>query len=448
MVAHAFGGPQWAPKNLATLLTWVHFRGLVVLALLFAGNLFCMACPFVLVRDLARRLHPPRWKWPKVLRNKWPAVFLFATVLFSYELFDLWSNPLGTGVLIVLYFVAIVVVDISFERATFCKYVCPVGQFNFLSSLLSPWEVAVRDPDTCANCRTKECILGTTAPRPEPSVDFQPLPILQRGCELGLYLPRKSGNMDCTFCLDCAAACPHDNIGILSQMPAEHLTTSGVRSGIGAPERRRDLAALSVLFCFGAILNAFAMIQPVYALESYVATWLHWNVEWPILTLLFLFGLVIIPAVMLGTTASVCKALTHSPLHLSDIVCSYARSLVPMGFGIWLAHYGFHFFTGILTVIPVTQAAVASTFGAAYLGRPAWQLGGLPERVVYVLELGFLGLGFIGSCLVVHGISHQVSQQLAAKMGAPWYALQVLLLLSAWWIMSQPMEMRGTFLGG
>ncbi|MCL7455466.1 MAG: FesM, partial [Anaerolineae bacterium] len=40
-------GPQLAPKNLATVLVWVHYRGLVVMALLLAGNLFCMACPFM-----------------------------------------------------------------------------------------------------------------------------------------------------------------------------------------------------------------------------------------------------------------------------------------------------------------------------------------------------------------------------------------------------------------
>ncbi|MFN2186247.1 MAG: FesM, partial [Anaerolineae bacterium] len=45
MVFDGLLGPQLAPKNLATVLTWVHYRGLVVLALLLAGNLFCLACP-------------------------------------------------------------------------------------------------------------------------------------------------------------------------------------------------------------------------------------------------------------------------------------------------------------------------------------------------------------------------------------------------------------------
>lgn len=39
-------GRPLAAQNLATVGVWVHYRGLVILALLLVGNLFCMACPF------------------------------------------------------------------------------------------------------------------------------------------------------------------------------------------------------------------------------------------------------------------------------------------------------------------------------------------------------------------------------------------------------------------
>src|SRR5262249_40107241 len=41
-------GPQVGPMNLAGVLPWIHWRGLVILTLLAAGNFFCMACPFLL----------------------------------------------------------------------------------------------------------------------------------------------------------------------------------------------------------------------------------------------------------------------------------------------------------------------------------------------------------------------------------------------------------------
>src|SRR6185436_8053223 len=48
LIAHGFLGPQLSPKNLATVVTWVQYRGALVLVLLVSGNLFCMACPFML----------------------------------------------------------------------------------------------------------------------------------------------------------------------------------------------------------------------------------------------------------------------------------------------------------------------------------------------------------------------------------------------------------------
>src|SRR5437764_6165635 len=103
MIVHGLFGPTLAPKNLATTLAWVHFRGALVLTLLLAGNFFCMACPFMLPRNLARRFITPRLNWPRRLRNKWLSLILFVLILFAYELFDLWSSPWWTAWLIVLY---------------------------------------------------------------------------------------------------------------------------------------------------------------------------------------------------------------------------------------------------------------------------------------------------------------------------------------------------------
>ena len=104
MIAHGLFGPTLAPKNLATVLSWVHFRGALVLVLLCAGNFFCMACPFMLVRNFARKFLHPRLTWPRALRNKWISVGLFVLILFCYELFDLWASPWWTAWLIVAYF--------------------------------------------------------------------------------------------------------------------------------------------------------------------------------------------------------------------------------------------------------------------------------------------------------------------------------------------------------
>src|SRR5688500_4787365 len=143
VVIHGLFGPQLASRNTATVFTWVHYRGLLVLALVAIGNLFCTSCPMILVRDAGRRLTHPALRWPRALRGKWIALALFAAVLFAYELFDLWELPRATAWLVLGYFATALVVDVLFAGASFCKYVCPVGQFNFAGSLMSPTELQV-----------------------------------------------------------------------------------------------------------------------------------------------------------------------------------------------------------------------------------------------------------------------------------------------------------------
>lgn len=440
MILHGLFGPQLAPKNLATTLGWVHFRGALVLALLLAGNFFCMACPFMLPRQWARRLVRPRLNWPRPLRNKWLSLALFVLVLFAYELFDLWGSPWWTAWLIVAYFAGALAVDGLFKHASFCKFVCPLGQFNFVASTVSPLEVKVRDPEVCEGCRTKDCIRGRRD-RPESPT------VIQRGCELALFQPRKVGNVDCTFCLDCVQACPHDNVGILSRLPAGELLTDRRRSGVGLFSRRPDLAALAVIFTFGALLNAFGMVSPVYALQSWLAGALHTRQEAATLGALFTLSLVVEPVLLLGSAAWLTTRWAGRGGGLLPAAVRYSYALIPLGLGVWLAHYGFHFLTGLYTFVPVAQSAAASA-GWPFLGEPRWDLTGLPESIVYLVELGFLGLGLLGSLLVTYRLAGDDSAAHRGRAFMTWAVLCGVLWGSALWLMSQPMEMRGTFGGG
>jgi hypothetical protein len=440
MIIHGLLGPTVSPKNLATVLTWVHFRGALVLVLLCAGNFFCMACPFMLVRDFMRRFIHPRLTWPRALRNKWIAVALFALILFVYELFSLWSSPWLTAWIIVGYFVTILVIDGVFKHATFCKYICPIGQFNFLAATVSPLEVKVRNNQICSDCHTKDCIRGSHAPGSE-------LVILQRGCELALFQPSKVGNMDCTFCLDCVRACPHDNIGILSRLPASELMIDPQRSGVGYFSKRKDIAALTLVFCFGALMNAFGMVSPVYVVETWLSHALHIQHLAPILGLLFTVFLVVEPAILLGIAAWITRTWAGVTLGWMPLIIRYTYCLVPLGFGMWLAHYGYHFFTGLYTLVPVTQSALAD-IGWPVLGAPHWTLVGLPMYVVEPLEFGFLLLGMAGSLLVAWNLAEEDSEEHTMRAFAPWAAVCFVLLIGAIWLVTQPMDMRATLMAG
>jgi ferredoxin len=441
VIAHGLFGPQLAPKNLGTVLTWIHYRGLLIGVLLAAGNAFCGACPMILVRDLGRRLHRPTRHWPSWLRGKWVALALFVGVLFVYELFDLWALPAATAWLVIGYFGTALAVDTVFTGATFCKYVCPVGQFNFVTSTLSPLEVRAREPATCASCRTVDCIKG----RRDAAA---PAVLVQRGCELGLFVPTKVGNLDCTFCLDCVNACPHDNVAIGFRVAGEELVDDGRRSSIGRLSRRPDLAALALVFTFSALLNAFAMVGPVYATEHWLARQMRTTVEAPVLGVIFLVALGLAPLVLCGGAAWLTRRLVpFATSSLPDIVVRYAYALVPFGVGAWVAHYAFHFLTAVWTVIPVTQSAAIDVTGLALLGDPNWRWLGMRPGLVFPLQIGMILLGTFGSVMLVQRVSERDYPDGAARASVPWIVLVLGMAALAMWILAQPMEMRGTGLG-
>lgn len=438
IVVHGLFGPQLAPTNLATVLTWVHYRGLLIGVLLLAGNLFCAACPLVLVRNLVRRVRPPVRAWPRRLAGKWMAVGLMAAVLFAYELFDLWALPAATAWLVIGYFGAALLVDGLFRGAAFCSYVCPVGQFNFVASTLSPFEIRARDAGTCATCRTADCVRGRRDPGPA-------VVVRQRGCELGLFVPAKEGNLDCTFCLDCVHACPHDNVALAARVPGAELADDNRRSVIGRLSSRPDLAVLALVFTYGALLNAFAMTGPAHAVDAWLAGRLPGAPDAVRLGVVFVAGLVALPAVCaLAAAFATRRAAGDARLSTGRIATAFAYGLVPVGCGIWLAHYGFHLLTGIGTVVPVAQGAVADALGTALLGTPDWRWPGMRPGLVYPLQLGAVMLGAIGSGASMRLIAARDYPARAGAAAAGWVLLAVGLAVAAVWVLSQPMEMRGT----
>src|SRR5262249_17268766 len=111
LILDGLRGPQVAPMNLAGVLPWIHWRGLLILCLLVAGNFFCMACPFLVPRTLARRWLPQGRGWPRRLRSKWLAVALLALFLWAYEALSLWDSPWWTAWLALSYFALAFVID-------------------------------------------------------------------------------------------------------------------------------------------------------------------------------------------------------------------------------------------------------------------------------------------------------------------------------------------------
>jgi cytochrome c oxidase assembly factor CtaG len=431
VVADGLLGPPMSPMNLAGVLPWTYWRGFAVIALLAAGNLFCMACPFMLPRDLGRRLLPARWRWPRQLRSKWLAVAILLTYLWAYEAFSLWNSPRATAWVIIGYFAAALAVDGLFRGASFCKYVCPIGQFHFIHSLVSPLEIKVRNADACRTCRTYDCIRGNGQ---------------QRGCELNLFQPRKVGNFDCTFCLDCVHACPHDNVGMLVVPPGADLVRDPYRSSIRRWSRRPDIAGLALLLVGGAFVNAAAMTAPVAALEKAVAAQLAEASTLPVFTTLLLAALVVAVPLLSAICGLAGRILSGIRIPWLELTCRFAMSLVPLGFSMWCAHFLFHLLSSARSALPVVQRAVRD-IGWDALGSPAWVMSGAgtPSDWLLQLEMLLLDAGLLLTLYVAWRIAVGYTRRGLRPLGLvlPWVGLATGLYAVGIWVLFQPMQMRG-----
>jgi polyferredoxin len=445
MIYDGFTGPRLASQNIATVAAWVHYRGLVILALLLVGNLFCMSCPFTLPRTVARKLSGRGRRWPRALRTKWLAIVLFVGIFWLYEWLDLWASPWLTAWLAIAYFAAAFTLEAIFAESPFCKYLCPLGTFNFAGSTISPFQITTRSREVCRTCVGKECVNGSTQ-------------VL--GCGTELFVPQVQSNLDCVFCLDCARACPYDNVALAARKPLAELTRD-------AWPQRWDVAFLIFVFAFASLTNAFGMVPPVYALEAWLGRLLGTANEAFLLAIILGVGMLLVPAVFgIGAawlsralaggsaaaparrTAEVETAAQPQPVALEPlrvVFARYAPAMMPLAFSIWFAHYGFHFATGALTIVPVVQHFLLD-HGIALLGAPHWSLGPiLPAAWLLPLETGVVLLGFLGSLVVADRIARRACLDLARARRAtlPWLGLLLLLAFAAIAIFTLPMEMRG-----
>jgi hypothetical protein len=121
------------------------------------------------------------------------------------------------------------------------------------------------------------------------------------------------------------------------------------------------------------------------------------------------------------------------------VATRYAYALVPLGFGMWLAHYSFHFLTSYDTIVPVAQR-FAADLGLTALGEPAWGYACCRPVTPWMLPLVLLFLD-VGLLLSLY-TGYRLAPSLKAL--APWALLLVLLFAAGVWILFQPMQMRGT----
>lgn len=202
-------GTQVGNANFAIIFVWiVWFVALIVLLIPLGGRAWCMICPLpapgewidhrsFITKGRERDRSIAVKGWPKSFKNIWLQNISFLGVgLFSGIIM---TRPLVTSIVLSAFIIAAIIFSLKYGRRIFCRYVCPVGGFIGLYSLVAPLEIRVKDKMVCRQHRGKEC---------------------STGCDNGYGCPwmELPWNMDrnayCGMCTECLKTCPMDNVSL------------------------------------------------------------------------------------------------------------------------------------------------------------------------------------------------------------------------------------------
>ncbi len=460
VIVDGLTGRQVAPRNVATTAVWLHYRGLLVLGIAVIGNAFCAACPLMLTRGLSRRLErllPRKLAWPRGLRNKWLVIAVLLAFFLSYEIFDLWASPWLTAWLAIGYFGAALAVDVLFPAGTFCRYVCPLGNFNFALASASPTQITAVDPDVCRRCEHKPCLHGRYTAEEMPTALVLPLAgstagFVPRsevvspngdgffpGCETDLFVPTMTSNMDCTLCLNCVRACPYDNVALTVRAPGRELHHN--------PWARRGRLAtitMGVVLTFFGVMNALAMIPPFFDAAERLSEALGTRNEAILLVALY-GGVTVIGLAVTLLAATAADALGGAKVNVRTAFERWGYVVLALGVGFWAAHYTFHFLTGALSIVPVFQHFFEYR---GFAVDPNWRLAQVvPSGLLFGIQAVISALAGVLALYTTARIGLRDFGRRGVLAMWPMFVFVLVFLALQLVILAQPMEMRGTILG-
>jgi hypothetical protein len=386
-----FGTPVGS-RNFGMIFVWIVWWALLIIVLVpFFGRLWCAVCPIPapgewlqrrgIISRVPGRPRTLRWRWPRRLKNIWLQNFGFLGVaLFSAIIL---TRPGVSAWLLLGFMLAGVMFSLLYENRVFCRYICPVGGFIGLYSLLAPLELRVRDTQVCREHTRKDCLIGTET---------------SYGCPWMVFPGSLSRNTYCGLCTECLKACPKDNIALnLRPFGADLLV---------AKEHRMDEAYKALIMLGCALLYSAVLLGP----WGWVKSWANMDTlpHWGLYAAGFLaINLLLLPGLFWLTTACA-RRLAGQQAPMRKLFVDYAYTLVPLGLAAWVAFsFGFVLVNGSYALV-----VLSDPFGWG------WNLFGTAEvpwtplgpTLITFLQAGTLIIGLVFALDIAYRIARQHSR--------------------------------------
>ena len=426
IIAAGLFGDQNPAHNIAPLLTWtIWWVGLVFLVL-FVGKAWCTVCPWDAIATWIERIGftSPRQdglglglKWPRALRNIWPAVALFLLLTWIELGMGITQIPRATAYVALGMLGMSIASALIFERKAFCRYACLVGRVSGLYSLFSSLELRTADPAACDSCKTMDCYRGNEKGDGCPTFEFP------KTMNLSTY---------CILCTECIRTCPADNVTIKLRPWGSDL--------IEASRARIDEAVLALVLLSMTAFHGLTM-TPVW-FEIVGSTEATLGVQ---RSFAFVILMLVILTFPIGIYAIICAlaARLSGRLTTRSVFIEYAYAMLPIALFYHLAHNAEHFLMEgprIFTLVSDPFGWSWDLFGTAGLKMGPWiSLEGL-----WILQVTLIIIGHIYGLWVSSRITRRLvtDRKPAIASQIPMLFAMVLFSFASLWLLNQPMEMR------
>lgn len=435
IVAAGLLGNQNPALNIAPILTWTIWWGLLPVFIVFAGKFWCYVCPWDAVAGWAERLAFWRkpapgsslgldLKWPRIVRNVSIATILFLGLTWIELGFGVTMSPRVTAWLAVGMLLLAVVSALTFDRRSFCRYGCLVGRVSGLYALFAGVEVRARSSATCDGCRTKECVRGSTE---------------AYGCPTFLYPGKLDVNTYCIQCMECVQACPHDNLALNARPLGSDLVAQG--------RPRADEAYLALLML--AITGFHGLTMTPLWRPMTEALGGKGSAGKMVGFTLGMFCMLAAPIAIYALLVELSRRLS-SPLVASgrrlgfrDYFVQYAYCLLPIALFYHIAHNLEH----LLMEGPRVLAMVSDPFGWGWnlFGTATWSVPPLISLDrLWLVQAFFVLVGHVYSLWIAQRTSSRLfgDRRAALRSQLPMLAGMILFSVFSLWLLKQPMEMR------
>lgn len=430
IVAGIFGNQNPA-LNIAPILTWTVWWGLLIVLIMFAGKAWCYVCPWDAIAGWTERLSFWRKsndgltlgrKWPRVVRNISIATILFVGLTWVELGFGVTMKPRITAYLAIGMLLMAMASALLFDRKSFCRYGCLVGRVSGLYALFASTEVRSKSEAICTSCHTKECVKGSET---------------AYGCPTFLYPGKLESNTYCIQCMECVQACPHDNLAVNLRPWGSDLVTGG--------KPRSDEAYLALLMLAITGFHGLTMTPLWQQLISAIreSAGVGRVIGFSVGMALLMLGPIAIYAVLVGISQWFGRQKALTPLSYGDYFIRYAYALLPIALFYHIAHNAEH----LLMEGPKVLAMVSDPFGWGWnlFGTGRWTIPPLISlEKLWIIQVLLVLIGHVYSLWVAQRTSLRLfgSARAAFRSQLPMLAGMIAFSIFSLWLLKQPMEMR------